>query len=67
MSSPLKRDERYERYLRDEGLYRGYILQGDILGYIKRDIFNLLIRYPKYLKRSSIDYKERIDNLHQIS
>ena len=43
------------------------ILQGDILGYIKRDIFNLLIRYPKYLKRSSTDYKERIDNLHQIS
>ena len=67
MSSPLKRDERYERYLRDEGLYRGYILQGDILGYIKRDIFNLLIRYPKYLKISSTDYKERIDNLHQIS
>ena len=44
------------------GLYPGLILQGDILGYIKRDIFNLLIRYPKYLKRSSTDYKERIDN-----
>ena len=39
-----------------------YILQGDILRYIKRDIFNLLIRYPKYLKTSSIDYKEGIDN-----
>ena len=38
------------------------ILQGDILRYIKRDIFNLLIRYPKYLKRSSTDYNERIDN-----
>ena len=38
------------------------ILQGDILRYIKRDISNLLIRYPKYLKRSSTDYKERIDN-----
>ena len=38
------------------------ILQGDILRYIERDIFNLLIRYPKYLKRSSTDYKEGIDN-----
>ena len=38
------------------------ILQGDILRYIKRDIFNLLIRYPIYLKRSSTDYKERLDN-----
>ena len=33
-----------------------------MLRYIKRDIFNPLIRYPKYLKRSSVDYKERIDN-----
>ena len=62
MSSLPQRDERYERCLRDEGLYPGLILQGDILKYVKRDIFNLLIRYPKYLKRSSIDYKERIDN-----
>ena len=38
------------------------ILQGDILRYIKKDIFNLLIRYPKYLKISSANYKERIDN-----
>ena len=38
------------------------ILQIDILRYIKRDIFNPSIRYPKYLKRSSIDYNERIDN-----
>ena len=44
-----------------------YFLQGDILGYIKRDIFNLLIRYLKYLKRSLADYKERIDNLDKIS
>ena len=33
-----------------------------MLRYIKRDIFNLSIRYPKYLKRSLADYKERIDN-----
>ena len=33
-----------------------------MLRYIKRDIFNPLIRYPKYLKISSDDYKERIDN-----
>ena len=59
MSSLPQRDERYERCLRDEGLYPGLILQGDILKYIKRDIFNLLIRY---LKISSTDYKERIDN-----
>ena len=62
MSSLPQRDERYERCLRDEGLYPGLILQGDILKYVKRDIFNLLIRYPKYLKRSSTDYKEGIDN-----
>ena len=33
-----------------------------MLRYIKRDIFNPSIRYPKYLKRSSVDYNERIDN-----
>ena len=38
------------------------ILQRNILRYIKRDICNPSIRYPKYLKRSSTDYKERIDN-----
>ena len=38
------------------------ISKKDILRYIKRDIFNSSIRYPKYLKRSSDDYKERIDN-----
>ena len=55
MPSEIQRYERYERYER-------YLLQGDILGYIKRDILNLLIGYPKYLKRSSADYKEKIDN-----
>ena len=38
------------------------ITKRDILRYIKRDIFNPSIRYPKYLKISSVDYKERIDN-----
>ena len=38
------------------------ITKRDILRYIKRDIFNPSIRYPKYLKRSSVDYNERIDN-----
>ena len=38
------------------------ITKRDMLRYIKRDIFNPSIRYPKYLKRSSADYKERIDN-----
>ena len=38
------------------------ILQIDILRYIKRDIFNPSIRYPKYLKRSLADYNERISN-----
>ena len=33
-----------------------------MLRYIKRDIFYPSIRYPKYLKRSSTNYKERIDN-----
>ena len=38
------------------------ITKRDMLRYIKRDIFNLSIRYSKYLKRSSADYKEIIDN-----
>ena len=33
-----------------------------MLRHIYRDIFNPSIRYPKYLKRSLTDYKERIDN-----
>ena len=51
ISSPPQRDERYQRWFRDMelylGLYSGIVswgsfLQGDILGHIKRDIFNLL-------------------------
>ena len=38
------------------------ITKRDMLRYIKRDIFNPSIRYLKYLKISSTDYKERIDN-----
>ena len=38
------------------------ITKRDMLRYIKRDIFYPSIKYPKYLKRSSADYKERIDN-----
>ena len=38
------------------------ITKRDMLRYIKRDIFYRSIKYPKYLKRSSADYKERIDN-----
>ena len=38
------------------------ITKRDMLRYIKRDIFNPSIRYLKYLKISSVDYKERIDN-----
>ena len=38
------------------------ITKRDMLRYIKRDIFNPSIRYLKYLKRSLVDYKERIDN-----
>ena len=38
------------------------ITKKDMLRYIKRDIFNLSIRYSKYLKRSSTGYNERIDN-----
>ena len=38
------------------------ITKSDILRHIERDIFNPSIRYSKYLKRSSADYKERIDN-----
>ena len=39
-----------------------YITKGGILRYIERDIFNPSIRYLKYLKRSLVDYKERLDN-----
>ena len=38
------------------------ITKRDMLRHIERDIFNPSIRYPKYLKRSLADYKERIDN-----
>ena len=38
------------------------ITKRDILRHIQRDIFNPSIRYPKYLKRSLADYKERIGN-----
>ena len=38
------------------------ITKRDMLRYIKINIFNPSIRYPKYLKMSLTDYKERIDN-----
>ena len=34
----------------------------DILRHIERDIFNPSFRYPKYLKISLVDYKEKIGN-----
>ena len=34
----------------------------DMLRHIERGNFNPSIRYPKYLKRSLVDYNERIDN-----
>ena len=38
------------------------ITKRDILRHIQRDIFNPSFRYPKYLKISLADYKEKIGN-----